>query len=603
ETRLRMVDRLAASQGYFHIMDTPSNRSAYLEGMEVKDLFTDDGEGWNTDLIFNHLPPYIGNQIVNMEFIIWASSKKEEEVERGNLALTLLHALWEDRNDIKFEESTMNRTRVIRRSHTLALKYNNVFKKLGDIASSSSSIYNHTDNSNFDGMFPVSNPLSAHVKFDASYNRETGKAGAGAITWDHDGKTLGAAERSFKARSPEEAEILIAEVVVQLALKLGGAAYTFEGDCQEVQQLLWVFRLTYADSDICPVISLTDSLLLDSISIFPGGDLFSGVTERKRSYKKKVEDNSMCAFELLAISSWKLIAKREKVLLFLVMYPPKSYCKRGKVLPASSNVSSGRVQPTIVKDTIKKELLDEEKPLKLEPRGSRKLSMRVFLLPNLACKDNLKPLASVNRKVALKLKDGDLFNSDGDMKPVFPVRKTCYTLQRSQRSYPFKKRRLYEQSSVSTSYEGSRVKEILVRSRRSRIMNSILEEQANGASGASCSVAAQDSALPNSKILMVIEIDYVSLNDIGFRHLRSSYMHLSSLSRGQEWKRNCFYLGRSRVDVLLQGKKIRDNNKTLPQTGISHSNNLDGLGFSLEPNVVNSPPPLSPSRPSLFAPL
>ncbi|KAF9608281.1 hypothetical protein IFM89_008566 [Coptis chinensis] len=38
-------------------------------------------------------------------------------------------------------------------------------------------------------------------------------------------------------------------------------------------------RLTYADSDICPVISLTDSLLLDSISIFPGGDLFSGVTE------------------------------------------------------------------------------------------------------------------------------------------------------------------------------------------------------------------------------------------------------------------------------------------------------------------------------------
>ncbi|KAF9625721.1 hypothetical protein IFM89_026529 [Coptis chinensis] len=69
--------------------------------------------------------------------------------------------------------------------------------------------------------------------------------------------------------------------------------------------------------------------------------------------------------------------KREKVLLFLVMYPRKVIAREGKY-SASSNVSYGRVQPTIVKDTIKKELLDEEKPLKLEPRGSRKLDESVF---------------------------------------------------------------------------------------------------------------------------------------------------------------------------------------------------------------------------------
>ncbi|KAF9600410.1 hypothetical protein IFM89_009006, partial [Coptis chinensis] len=150
-------------------------------------------------------------------------------------------------------------------------------------------------------------------------------------------------------------------------------------------------------------------------------------------------------------------------------------------------------------------------------------------------------------KLPPKLKDGDLFNSDGDMKPVFLERKTCYRSQRSQRSYPFKKRRLYEQSSVSTSYEGSIVKEILVRSRRSRIMNSILEEQKMEQVGLHVRWAAQDFVPPKSKILM--------------------------------------------------GKKIRDNNKTLLQTGISHSNKLDGLGFSLEPNVVNSPPPLCPQDP------
>ncbi|KAF9625725.1 hypothetical protein IFM89_026533, partial [Coptis chinensis] len=63
-----------------------------------------------------------------------------------------------------------------------------------------------------------------------------------------------------------------------------------------------------------------------------------------------------------------------------------------------------------------------------------------------------------------KLKDGDLFNSDGDMKPVFLEGKKLVTRQ-SKWGFMF-------------------------------------------------TVAAQDSS-SQSKILMVIEIDYVSLNDIG----------------------------------------------------------------------------------------
>lgn len=38
-----------------------------------------------------------------------------------------------------------------------------------------------------------------------------------------------------------------------------------------------------------------------------------------------------------------------------------------------------------------------------------------------------------------------------------------------------------------------------------------------------------------------------------------------------------------RVGVILQGKKVRDDNRTLKQAGISQSSNLDTLGFSLEP--------------------
>lgn len=38
------------------------------------------------------------------------------------------------------------------------------------------------------------------------------------------------------------------------------------------------------------------------------------------------------------------------------------------------------------------------------------------------------------------------------------------------------------------------------------------------------------------------------------------------------------------VGVLLQGKKVRDDSKTLQQTGISQDDQLDSLGFTLEPN-------------------
>lgn len=48
---------------------------------------------------------------------------------------------------------------------------------------------------------------------------------------------------------------------------------------------------------------------------------------------------------------------------------------------------------------------------------------------------------------------------------------------------------------------------------------------------------------------------------------------------------NAILGGGLRVGVLIQGKKVRDDNKTLLQTGISHENKSDVLGFSLEPNL------------------
>ena len=55
--------------------------------------------------------------------------------------------------------------------------------------------------------------------------------------------------------------------------------------------------------------------------------------------------------------------------------------------------------------------------------------------------------------------------------------------------------------------------------------------------------------------------------------------------------------GELHVGVLLQGKKIRDDNRTLMQTGISCKDNLDTLGFILEPNALQASPSMCANDP------
>ena len=44
-----------------------------------------------------------------------------------------------------------------------------------------------------------------------------------------------------------------------------------------------------------------------------------------------------------------------------------------------------------------------------------------------------------------------------------------------------------------------------------------------------------------------------------------------------------------RIGVLVQGKKVRDDTNTLSQTGLSCRQNLDNLGFTLEPGSSENP--------------
>lgn len=56
--------------------------------------------------------------------------------------------------------------------------------------------------------------------------------------------------------------------------------------------------------------------------------------------------------------------------------------------------------------------------------------------------------------------------------------------------------------------------------------------------------------------------------------------------------------GGAHVGVLHHGKKVRDDSRTLVQTGISCNENLDTLSFMLEPVSLQASPTIRGADPS-----
>lgn len=210
-------------------------------------------------------------------------------------------------------------------------------------------------------------------------------------------------------------------------------------------------------------------------------------------------------------------------------------------------------------------------------------------------------LASKYWKVAPKLKDEMHFSNDSEMKPVYRNRKNCFKRQRSLRDYPFKKRRLYELSSVSNSDEG-----ISSDGRSSSPGKGFKEDGSSsgvkspGATGTASFAAGQQASFRARDSHVKFKIKSFRVPELFIEIPETATV--GSLKRTVMEAITAILQGDLRVGVLLQGKKIRDDNKTLLQTGISHDNKLDALGFTLEPNPPQTPLPLCPEDHSFLRP-
>ncbi|XP_057756000.1 telomere repeat-binding protein 5-like [Arachis stenosperma] len=149
-------------------------------------------------------------------------------------------------------------------------------------------------------------------------------------------------------------------------------------------------------------------------------------------------------------------------------------------------------------------------------------------------------------------------------------------LENLQRMYPFKKRKFFNQTSSSTSDRGSQCQGVFDFSDskvNSTIHGTGIEESSSiagqqlhpGSKGCNVKLSIKSFKVPE------LFIDIPETATIG--SLKRTVMEAVTTILGDELH----------VGILLQGKKIRDDNKTLIQTGICQDDKRHRLGFMLEP--------------------
>ncbi|XP_022890760.1 telomere repeat-binding protein 5-like isoform X2 [Olea europaea var. sylvestris] len=189
-----------------------------------------------------------------------------------------------------------------------------------------------------------------------------------------------------------------------------------------------------------------------------------------------------------------------------------------------------------------------------------------------------KSLASKHCKATSNLK-GEGYNAN-KKRCSFLNTKNRYRRQISQRDYPFKKRKLFYCCSARNS-------DVLINSDG---ICSFSENDSKGAAllpGPASPGAGECSPFQSRNSHVKLKIKSFRVPDL-FIELPETAT-VGSLKR-TVMKAVTSILGDGlHVGMLLQGKKIKDDNRTLLQTGISRDNKSDALGFTLEPTTQTFP--------------
>ncbi|XP_009409515.2 telomere repeat-binding protein 5 [Musa acuminata AAA Group] len=216
-------------------------------------------------------------------------------------------------------------------------------------------------------------------------------------------------------------------------------------------------------------------------------------------------------------------------------------------------------------------------------------------MPRIGDRRIRKLMSSKLRKVApTVLQDAGTSNYDVEQKPALRGKRMCYTRQRTQRS-SFKRRKLFDHCPVSP-YDGGIYGEGLSKmSESSRIKLETDDSHATlcGANGASSLTTGQNCCYESPDYHVKLSIKSFKVPELVIEIPETATV--GSLKRTVLEAVTAILGGRPRVGVLQEGKKVRDDNKTLRQAGITYGDKLDNLSFTMEPNPEEAlvPPPSS----------
>ncbi|XVE52651.1 hypothetical protein DITRI_Ditri02bG0139900 [Diplodiscus trichospermus] len=209
-----------------------------------------------------------------------------------------------------------------------------------------------------------------------------------------------------------------------------------------------------------------------------------------------------------------------------------------------------------------------------------------------------KLLTSKYWKVAPKLKDFEHSIADEGIKPLHHKRKTYYNYERCQYDTLCKRRKFFDHSSIVTSDGG--ISSESVSNSPEKVMNGDKSSSmavSHGACGISSLLRGHQASHQSNDTCVKFSIKSFRIPELYIEV--SETATVGSLKKTVMEAVTALLGGGIRVGVLLQGKKVRDDSRTLSQTGISCEDNLDALGFTLEPGPAKAPPPVCSEVPSL----
>ncbi|KAL9267023.1 Telomere repeat-binding protein 5-like protein [Drosera capensis] len=239
----------------------------------------------------------------------------------------------------------------------------------------------------------------------------------------------------------------------------------------------------------------------------------------------------------------------------------------------------------------------------------RSTTMAATRLPRCSSELRIKnPLAFEYSAAAPKLKDGDLSDSGGDSASAYHNRKSILKRQRSQRIYPPKKRKVFNYSSGSSCDGISALKRTYeLPLKAADITASDHGVKRHGGMflfiyvdfGSSSSVDDQKASFGAKEPHVKLRIKSFRVPELLIEI--SETETVASLKRTVMEAVSAMLEDGLRAGILFQGRKIRDDNRTLIQTGISHDSRLDALSFTLEPYASQAVAPVTcegPLQPS-----